>query len=528
MTGRAAAAIGAARRSVDTMTGEATTRRLARHYHALMLSVAVVAAVLGAVSAVTAGNIAFLPGLLGGVGLFLLLANFAGAQLIFRPIGRYLSGDDRGGVDFASQVRRLPALSGLWVCGLTAAWMITHTEAVLGSWSALLHAPPGALFGTLLQCGVFAMYLGLYTYLLVTDYSVLLRRLLWQRGVALPTRRGRFVMRLIGMLAAIVLGPVLLASIDHFSSPAAMQDHVTTGMAMLDHPHRQYMAQTLHMDVLGALVLSALVVLLITRELSQAVDTLLHSMRQVDQGDFTTKSPVVTDDEFGVLTERFNQMLDGLAERERMRRTFERFVPESIASELIADEGAIAPQEREATVLFADIERFTQIASALAPREVVVLLNGYFSELARIIHERSGVITQFQGDAVLASFNMPTADPDHARHALEAALEIQRRLAQTTFGAGLRLRARIGISTGQVVGGTVGSADRLGFTVHGDTVNLAGRLEALNKDFGTRILVSARTAELLGSEFRLLDRGEVAVRGFDAPLRVFEPFDLSQ
>jgi len=505
------------------MTSDETVRRLARHYHALMLSAALVAAALGAVSAFTAGNVASLPGLLGGIAVFLVLANFAGAQFIFRPVGRYLAGDDRGRVDFASGVRRLPALSGLWVCGLTATWMVTHTEAVFGSWSALLQAPRSALFGTLLQCGVFAMYLGLYAYLLITDFSVQLRRLLWQRGVTLPTRRGRFVMRLIGMLAAIVLGPVLLASIDHFSSSGTMQDHVVNGMAMLDHPHRQYMAQTLHMDVLGALVLSALVVLLIARELSQAVDTLLRSMQQVDAGDYSTKSPVVTDDEFGVLTKRFNQMLDGLAERERMRRTFERFVPESIASALIADEGAIAPQEREATVLFTDIERFTQISSTLAPRDVVTLLNGYFSEVARIIHEHAGVITQFQGDAVLACFNLPTRDSDHARHALDAALEIQRRLAEVTFDGGIRLRTRIGISTGLVVGGTVGGADRLGYTVHGDTVNLAARLEELNKELGTRILLSARTAQLLGGAAQLRDHGEMAVRGLALRYGVFEP-----
>jgi len=277
------------------------------------------------------------------------------------------------------------------------------------------------------------------------------------------------------------------------------------------------------MDLLAALLLAALLAYLATRGLSRSAEGLLRAMDTVDRGDLSAKAPVVTDDEFGRLTERFNRMLDGLDERERLRRTFERFVPESIAGALIADEGAIAPQEREATVLFTDIERFTQIAASLTPREIMTMLNAYFSRLAAIIHRHHGVITQFQGDAVLASFNLPLSDPQHARSALAAAIEIEREVGESVFAGDIRLRTRIGISSGLVVGGTVGGGERLGYTVHGDTVNLAARLEALNKDLGTTILVSARTAELLSDSIALRDHGLVEVRGFGAPLPVFEP-----
>ena len=124
---------------------------------------------------------------------------------------------------------------------------------------------------------------------------------------------------------------------------------------------------------------------------------------------------------------------------------------------------------------------------------------------------------------MLASFNLPAADPEHARHAVEAALAIQARLAEVVFDGGIRLRTRVGISTGPVVGGTVGGGDRLGYTVHGDTVNLAARFEALNKELGSRVLISARTAELAGDAIALRDRGIVTVRGFREPLRVYEP-----
>ena len=174
-------------------------------------------------------------------------------------------------------------------------------------------------------------------------------------------------------------------------------------------------------------------------------------------------------------------------------------------------------------MLYADIEDFTRTASRLAPHEILEMLNAYFDEIGRIVDAHHGVITQFQGDAVLATFNLPLADPHHARDALEAAREIDQRLREVSFATDVRRRARIGVSSGLLVGGTVGGGERLGYTVHGDTVNLAARLKALNKDLGTRILISARTAELTAGALPLRDRGAVPVRGFEAPLRVFEP-----
>ena len=503
------------------MPALSAARRLAWRYYGSMLSAAAVAAALGAASAYATGGAALLPDLLIWIAALLVGVNFGGAIFIYWPVRRYLTGGEAANPALERRVRALPALSGLWVFGLTAAAMVGDAAAAQGSFGALTQGSRGMVAGTLVHCFVFAAYLGLYSYLLAVDHLISLRKILWKQGRALALPRRRFILRLTAALAAVAFGPVLIALSDQWGHPVS--HGVDESLAAGAHQAAQLLHQTLHMDVLGALLLSAAVAVLVARGLSRPVDILLDAMRRVDSGDVTTKAPVVTDDEFGMLTERFNRMLDGLSERERLRRTFAYFVPESVAAALIADEGAIAPQEREATVLFADIERFTEIAAALAPRDVMAMLNGYFGEIARIIHARTGVITQFQGDAVLASFNLPAADPHHARHAVEAALEIQRRIGEITFHGGIRLRTRIGISTGLVVGGTVGGGARLGYTVHGDTVNLAARLEALNKEIGSRILLSARTAELLAGAMALRDHGLVAVRGFDAPMRVFEP-----
>ncbi|MDX1375908.1 MAG: adenylate/guanylate cyclase domain-containing protein [Burkholderiales bacterium] len=516
-------------------------RAIARRYLALMSSAALVAVMLGAISAYATGSVGLLPELLAWTAAVLLALNLLGAVVLYRPLGRHLKGDAISRARLETCVRRLPIRSGLWVFALAAIAMLGYAGAAHGSWQTMMGASWRTLASTLVHVAVFAVYLGLYAYLLALGFTVRVRRLLWERGEPLQPHRGRFAARLVAVVTAVALGPLLVVLADQWAGassqggagamgadPAAMAQmrrDMMSGMSMDDmrSKHRRYMTQSRQMDLLAALLLAALLAYLATRGLSRSADGLLRAMDRVDEGDLSAKAPVVSDDEFGRLTERFNRMLDGLNERERLRRTFERFVPETIAGALVADEGAIAPQEREATVLFTDIERFTQIAAALAPREIMMLLNAYFSKLAEVIHRHHGVITQFQGDAVLASFNLPVTDPEHARSALAAALEIEREMQQATFGSGVRLRTRIGISTGLVVGGTVGGGERLGYTVHGDTVNLAARLEALNKDLGTTILLSGRTAALLAGAVDLRRLGLVEIRGFPEPLDLYTP-----
>jgi adenylate cyclase len=149
------------------------------------------------------------------------------------------------------------------------------------------------------------------------------------------------------------------------------------------------------------------------------------------------------------------------------------------------------------------------------------MLNEYFSAVIEPITEHGGVVNQFQGDAMLVTFNAPVADPLHADHAVQAALGIQAASRDRTF-AGAGLRTRIGISTGQVVAGNVGSGDRINYTVHGDAVNLAARLEGLNKEYGTQVLIAGTTVDLLKGSYALAPIGSVAVRGRSGTVNVFK------
>ncbi len=198
---------------------------------------------------------------------------------------------------------------------------------------------------------------------------------------------------------------------------------------------------------------------------------------------------------------------------------FGRFVPEAVVDSMIKDRGALDPIERQATVLFTDLAGFTNLTEAKGPRAIVDILNAYFDAATEIIGKHNGVVTQFQGDAILAIFNVPFEDEDHAQNAFEAAGELLSTVRDESF-AGEELKIRIGLNSGPVIAGNVGGGGRQSYTVHGDAVNLAARLENLNKEHGTSLLVSQSTAELLGDK-GLHRIGETEIRGLSEPVGLY-------
>ncbi|MDH3448108.1 MAG: adenylate/guanylate cyclase domain-containing protein, partial [Gammaproteobacteria bacterium] len=150
---------------------------------------------------------------------------------------------------------------------------------------------------------------------------------------------------------------------------------------------------------------------------------------------------------------------------------------------------------------------------------IVDVLNAYFSRMVEILELHGGVVTQFQGDAILATFNVPLSDPEHARNAVVAAQAMLTSVAGSEY-AGEKLKIRIGINTGSVVAGAIGASGRLNYTVHGDAVNLAARLESLNKDYHTRLLVAESTAaQIPDLDFEPV--GETAVRGQTGTIKIY-------
>jgi adenylate cyclase len=205
-----------------------------------------------------------------------------------------------------------------------------------------------------------------------------------------------------------------------------------------------------------------------------------------------------------------------------IREIFGKYVPEDVVTAVMEGKGEFKPIKTTATILYTDIASFTEIAEEMSPEQVMNMLNEYFPAVIEPIEHYGGVVNQFQGDAMLVTFNVPVKDPEHAEKAVKTAREIQEICAEQEF-SGVKLNTRIGITTGPVVAGNVGSGRRFNYTVHGDAVNLAARLEQLNKQHGTSVLVSESTVSLLaGSNYPLESVGDISIRGKTAPVTVYK------
>jgi class 3 adenylate cyclase len=206
-------------------------------------------------------------------------------------------------------------------------------------------------------------------------------------------------------------------------------------------------------------------------------------------------------------------------ERRTLSEIFGQYVPRAIADRLIIDRGLLEPVEGTATVLFIDVAGFTKMTEANGPSSVVGVLNAFFDEATATITRHDGVVTQFIGDAIMATFNLPVRDPEHATNAVRAALDIIDLAEKRTFDDE-RLTIRAGIATGPVIAGSVGGGGRQTYSLYGDTVNLSARLETLNKEHGTHILLDKNTVERL-ADFPTREIGLVDVRGFSEHVAIF-------
>jgi len=226
-----------------------------------------------------------------------------------------------------------------------------------------------------------------------------------------------------------------------------------------------------------------------------------------------------------ILLQALQRQSETLRERERIRETFGKYVSPEVRDEILSGRLALEGQAREVTILFADLRDFTPWVEATDPREVVRDLNRYFTEMNEAIRRHRGLVLQFIGDEIEAVFGAPVADPAHAALALRAALEMRERLARLNAeraGAGKPpLRHGVGIHTGRVLAGNIGSSERLSYALVGDPVNLASRIQDLNKQLGSDILVSGTTQALLDGTFALTPLPAVRVKGRSVEVEIY-------
>jgi adenylate cyclase len=212
--------------------------------------------------------------------------------------------------------------------------------------------------------------------------------------------------------------------------------------------------------------------------------------------------------------------------RRRFRDSFGRYVSREIAAQVLAEAPSLRGERRHISILFSDLRGFTTLSESMPAEEVAARLNEYFEAMTTAIFAHRGMVNDFVGDGIVAFFGAPLADPDHALNAVRSAAEMDRALAglNARWGAGglAELRMGIGVHTGQVFVGNIGGAARVKYTVVGDPVNLASRVEGLNKELGTTILITEETRAAVGDAVEVKDRGLMAVKGRVQPVHVYE------
>ena len=278
---------------------------------------------------------------------------------------------------------------------------------------------------------------------------------------------------------------------------------------------------------LSGLLLSLFGAYFIARSVTRPVRFLLHAVQRVERGEYSHAVEVRQQDEIGELASAFNRMVRGLAERDRVRDLFGKFVSRDVAEKLLSGEVVLGGEDRVVTVLFSDLRNFTALSERRTPREVVALLNSYLARMSNVIEKNQGVVDKYLGDGIMAIFGAPTACEDDAGNAIQAATEMIAELAGLNLelaAAGLpELNIGIGINTGVVMAGSMGSPNRLNYTVIGDDVNLAARIEGLTKraEFGARIIVTEATVKASKRAFATRSLGRVPVRGKHEPVALY-------
>jgi len=277
-------------------------------------------------------------------------------------------------------------------------------------------------------------------------------------------------------------------------------------------------------DVLIAIGVSVAVSLVLTFMLASSVlgpiNDIEEGISALQDGRFGVTVPVTTPDEIGNLSGAFNQMSQGLAERERIRTAFGTYLDSNVAAHILESGPDAQGVEVEVSLLFCDVREFTAFASQAEASEVVARLNELFEAVIPVIAAHGGHVNKFIGDGLLAVFGAPEPHVDHAERAVRCAVAMAQRV---NHGSREAFSIGIGVNSGPVVAGSIGGAGRLDYSVIGDAVNVASRVEAATRDLDDEILITDDTRQRLGDRVELFRRGLVTLRGKPEPVRVWAP-----
>jgi adenylate cyclase len=267
--------------------------------------------------------------------------------------------------------------------------------------------------------------------------------------------------------------------------------------------------------------------ILLTRSIVTPIDNLRRATERVAEGSLDVRVPVLATDETGDLSRSFNSMVAGLEEREKLREALGYYVDPEVAEQIVAAENSVLEgDEVEVSILFLDIRGFTGFAERASAREVVEQLNNFWELVVPILTRHRGHANKFVGDGLLGVFGAPDRLPDHADRALTAALEIAEAVERRYSGY---VRIGVGVNSGPVIAGTTGGGGRLEFSVIGDAVNTAARVEEVTRETGDTVLLTEATRCLLGRDFgELIPRAERALKGKRDRVTLYAPASAAE
>lgn len=294
---------------------------------------------------------------------------------------------------------------------------------------------------------------------------------------------------------------------------------------------RQALSQEISTALLATVLLSLAVALLLlnrmAKKISRPIKLLALASEEVSKGkleDLNLPHIEQREDEIGMLANSFENMVQGLRDKEKIRGVLNKVVSKEIAGQLLKSNIELGGEERIVTVLFSDIRGFTHLSEGLDPKVLIKLLNDYMTRMCKIIEEHGGVIDKFVGDAIMALYGAPLPLEDHASKAVESSLRMLQELKE--YNAGLMREGKIafecgiGIHTGLVFSGNMGAADRLNYTVVGSNVNLASRLCSVASRM--QIIVSEETRKRCDGKFNFKELPPISLKGIDVPITPYE------
>ena len=288
--------------------------------------------------------------------------------------------------------------------------------------------------------------------------------------------------------------------------------------------------------IIASIILLAALLVLVARDINQSTKKLVAGLKDVEEGAFNHEVKIYTTDEFSVIGEGFNQMIAGLRERNFIKDTFGKYVAPTVMEKILheakrtGDEGfRLGGERRIVTILISDIRDFTRRTEGSNAEAIVDLLNRYLERMVAVVERYDGTVDKFIGDALMVLFGAPLARDDDPDRAVQAAFAMRSELARLNIELKRKFRKKfspirigMGIHTGEVVAGSIGSANRLEYTVIGDAVNLASRIEGLTKQFKTDILISEATARMLKRPYPLIKLPGTKVKGKKGAVVVYK------